>query len=117
MSDTNLEIKALQELAQKNLQVVQKILGIESINNSDHELVEQEIVNEEVTKNLLLKKLTASELDQQKHYLAKQKDYLAEQIRYLTAKYADSQAMFAQSRHKFLNRPERHPSSENLKSI
>ena len=52
MSDTNLEIKALQELAQKNLEVVQKILGMESINNSDHQLVEQEIIDEQVNTHL-----------------------------------------------------------------
>lgn len=112
MSDTNLEIKALQELAQKNLEVVQKILGMESINNSDHQLVEQEIIDEQVNTHLPppLTKFTTSEIAEQKHYLAEQK-------RYLTAKYANNQAIFAESRQKFLNRPKRiRPSTrtENL---
>lgn len=111
MSGTNLEIKAVQELAQKNLEVVQKILGIESTNNFDEdEFVEQEIVSNSVSKNLPLKKLTADELDEQKHYLAEEKLYLS-------AYFADNQAKFAQLRQKFLNRPKRHQSSKNLKSI
>lgn len=118
MSGTNSEIQALQELVQKNLEVVQKILGIERINNFDEdELVEQEIVGERDSK-IPLKKLTASELNEQKQYLVEQKHYLVEQKRYNTAKYTDNQDRFTESRQKFLNRPKTiRPSSKNLKLV
>ncbi len=85
------EIKALQELAQKNLEVVQKILGIESINDYEHENeleVEAQIVCDHKDK-IPIKKSTASQL--------------AEQKRFLTAKFAENQARFAQLRATFVS--------------
>lgn len=97
MSEYTLDINSLQEIAQKSLEVVQKILGVEPKNNSDENELESKVGAHSILSD---KKLPADELTEQKHYLIEQK-------RFLSTKYAENKLLFEKSRQKFLNRSKR----------
>lgn len=94
------QIKAFEELIDKNLEIVQKALGIESI-ISVEELSEQgseknqielkpELTNKELRQNVIDNKNSQARLSERKHYLA--------------VKKIEVQAMFAESQAKFVAR-------------
>lgn len=104
------QIKAIEELLDKNLKIVQKALGIESAIGVE-ELPEQgskesqlelklELINQEVRRNVIDNKNSQERLAERKHYLA--------------AKKIELQAVFAASRAKFVARQQAKKYSHHL---
>ncbi|NHC37818.1 hypothetical protein [Scytonema millei] len=96
------KIKAIGEVIQKNLAIVQQVLGIEEINDSNlSELeIESEVFAEETVSNFPIRRLTPSELAEEKSYILAMKE--ANRARFL-----ENQAMFAESVTKFNNSKDR----------
>lgn len=90
------KIKAIGEVIQKNLAIVQQVLGIEEINDSHlSELeIESEVFAKETLSNFPTRRITVSELAEEKCHLLAMKE--ANRARFL-----ENQAMFAESVTKF----------------
>ncbi|MBD2304853.1 hypothetical protein H6G17_04915 [Chroococcidiopsis sp. FACHB-1243] len=90
------KIKAIGEVIQKNLAIVQQALGIEVANDDD--LSELEIESEgfakETISNFPIRRLTASELAEEKCYVFAMREANI-------ARFLENQAMFAESVTKF----------------
>lgn len=104
------QIKAVEELIDKSLEIVQEALGIKSI-ISVEELPEQGSEKSQVE---LKPELTNKELRQNAIDNNNSPDKLSERKHYLAAKKMEVQAMFAASRAKFVARQQAKKCSQHL---